>query len=62
MTYSLYLDNDELSGPFADKSEAWVHAAEHGLVKTLASTEEDPPRRNLDFRYSIRRTGHKSMR
>jgi hypothetical protein len=54
MPYALFLDNQQISGPFAYKSEAWVDATKRGLVTVIPSLDEDPPRRILDLKYSLR--------
>jgi hypothetical protein len=54
MSYALYLNHHQISGPFAEKSEAWADATKRGLVTVIPSLDEDPPRRILDLNYSIR--------
>jgi hypothetical protein len=54
MTYALFLDRNRISEPFATKSEAWEFAEKLGLVTVVPSRDEDPPRRILALKYSIR--------
>jgi hypothetical protein len=54
MPYALYVNDQMISGPFSEKSEAWADATKRGLVTVIPSLDEDPPRRILDLRYSIR--------
>ena len=53
MSYALFHNDQKISGPFAEKSEAWAEAMRRGLVKVIPSFDEDPPRRMLDLNYSI---------
>jgi hypothetical protein len=54
MSYALYLDDQKISGPFLEESEAWADATKRGLVTVIPSQDEDPPRRILNLNYSIR--------
>jgi hypothetical protein len=52
--YELFLDTIRISDPFSSKAEAWDFAEKRGLVTILPSRDEDPPRRFLALKYSIR--------
>jgi hypothetical protein len=53
MPYALFHTDQNISGPFASKSEAWTEAMRRGLVRVVPSFDEDPPRRMLDLNYRI---------
>jgi hypothetical protein len=53
MSYALFLNDRMISGPFAEKTEAWAEAMRRGLVNVIPSFDEDPPRRVLDLNYRI---------
>jgi hypothetical protein len=54
MSYALFLNEDIISKSFSTKAEAWDFAEKSGLVMVFPSSDEDLPRRVLDFRCSIR--------
>jgi hypothetical protein len=37
MSYALYLDDQKISGPFLEESEAWADATKRGLVTVIPS-------------------------
>lgn len=54
MPYALFADHVKVSSAFATKAEVWKHASDSGLVEEVASTEEDPPLRNLNAGFTIK--------
>jgi hypothetical protein len=62
MTYALFLNDQQISGPFSEKAEAWAEATRRGLVTIIPSMDEDPPRRALNLNCSIRSVVDQSAR
>ena len=53
MPFALFMNDQQISGPFQQKSEAWADAAKRGLVEVIPSRDEDPPHRFLKLNCRI---------